>query len=89
MAGPDEDIQKLRLQLVDLAVAVESCPPEDLAELLSSMQQLQNSFDELKRRAACGVARSGVYALDGFRSPGRWVALHTGLLYSAANRLVR
>ena len=89
MAGPVEDIQKLRLQLVDLAVAIESCPPEDLAELLSSMQELQNSFDELKRRAACGVARSGVYALDGFRSPGRWVALHTGLLQSAANRLVR
>ena len=89
MAGPVEDIQKLRLQLVDLAVAVESCPAEDLGELLSSMQQLQNSFDELRRRAACGVARSGVYALDGFRSPGRWVALHTGLLHSAASRLVR
>ena len=89
MAGPVEDIEKLRLQLVDLALAVESAPPEELADLLSVVQRLENSVDELKRRAACGVARSGVYALDGFRSPGRWMALHTGVPHSATNRLAR
>ena len=89
MLGPAEDIEKLRLQLVDLAVAVESCPPEALAELSSVMQRQQNSVEELRRRAATGVAKSGVYALDGFRSQGRWISLHSGLPHSAANRLAR
>ena len=89
MVGVAEDIEKLRLQLVDLAVSVESAPPEGLAELLSAMQRLRNSVEELTRRTVSGVARSGVHTLDGFRSPGRWVALHTGLSREAASRLGR
>lgn len=50
---------------------------------------MRNSVDEVARRAVSGVARSGVYALDGFRSPAGWVALHTGVSRGAANRLVR
>ncbi len=89
MAAAIEDIEKLRLQLVDLTAAVESASDGELAELLSGSQRLRNSIDELSRRAVTRAARSGVWKLDGYRSPGRWIALHTGLARGTANRLVR
>ena len=64
MAGPIEDIQKLRLQLVDLAVAVESCPPEDLAEL---------SIHALRAQALVDLADQDLRSGPGQRSrPDRY-----------------
>src|SRR5680860_1063685 len=68
---------------------LEAAAPCELAAGLGALQRCRNTLDQLQRRAAAVASRSGVWELDGFRSVGPWVAFHTGLRRSDANRGTR
>src|SRR5688572_15993631 len=78
-AGTIELIQRLHQHIVATADVAEDACSGELAAVLGALQRCVNSLSEVQRRATAAAVRSDTWALDGFRTPSRWVALHTGL----------
>lgn len=82
-----ESIRDLHGRIVELSdLGVGLCVGE-FAEAVGELQRCVNSLAEVHRRAVAAAATSGEWALDGFRSPSRWVQHHTGLRASRAAAL--
>jgi hypothetical protein len=88
MAARDvESIEKLHPPIVALAAVVQELDAHELAAAVPEVQRCVNTLAEVQRRLAANVHRSDVWALDGYRSPSRWIAQHSCTTVAAARRL--
>jgi hypothetical protein len=81
--------EKLRQSITELMEFPAEAALGELGELVGVSQACVNAVEELHRRVVLATHRSEVWALDGFRSPARWIAFHTGLPRSSAGRIHR
>jgi hypothetical protein len=86
-AGDVETIEKLHQQIVELAEVVGELAPGELSAAAHQLQRCVNSLAEVQRRLVARSHRSEVWALEGFRSPSRWIALHSGATIGTARRV--
>ncbi len=71
--------EKLTLHIQELIALAADAQPGEVAALVGVTQRAANAMDELQRRVALAAAEADRWALDGFRSPATWIALHSGL----------
>lgn len=81
--------EKVALAVRELDLLVGSAGVCELADLVGAVQACCNSAEQVRRAVADRVCESEVWAADGCRSPGRWVALHAGTSPGMATRVCR
>jgi hypothetical protein len=88
-AGVVEELVAVNSIVRGLLAAVHALPGEDLARAVGEVQRMQNLVAALASSVAAVVDRDGVWADDGFRDPGRWLAFHSRERVGVCTRRVR
>ncbi|MGD9754018.1 MAG: DUF222 domain-containing protein, partial [Acidimicrobiia bacterium] len=83
------DFEKVLLRLRELDEMSALAEAHELAPLLGLAQACVNVAEQVVRSLADRAQRLELWALEGFRAPGRWVALHTGLTTPRAAAVCR
>jgi hypothetical protein len=73
----------------DLIATVSSLPSDQVATAVGKLQRVENLIAAAKASLAEAVDRQGVWAEDGFRTAGRWLAFHSGEPSGVCTRRVR
>jgi hypothetical protein len=88
-AGIGDVVAAIESLAHELLALVDSVPGSELASTVGEVQRVQNLVAAAASRLALAVDRDGVWADDGFRSAGRWLAFHSGERPAVCTRRVR
>jgi hypothetical protein len=80
---------KMNADAVELIDTIDAAPAHDLADAVGALQRHANLIAAAASRLARVIDESGVWADDGFRGAGRWIAFHSGERVGLCNRRVR
>ena len=89
MADVELLLEEIQYHLLDAIQLCTSEPIDSPAVLAAQAQLVFNTAGALLRQVAVETAATGQWSLDGFRSPGAWLAHVAGSAPPAAKRVVR